>query len=142
MNELACVDTNVFIRLFTNDDPAQTAVAHALFLEGQKGTLFFVINDLIFAEIAWVLRKPYNLSPDAIRKHLLAITNMPFIEIRAADLTVQLTDALDLHVTKNIEFTDAYIASWMLEHGISIIYTFNSKHFSRVEGIDVRIPGK
>ena len=138
--EIVCIDTNVFIRLFTQDDPAQTQSALSLFREAQVGKFHFVVNDLIVAEMAWVLSRSYRLNPYQVRKHLLATINMPFIEVRPADLTMRLTDVLALDVTANIGYSDAYIATWMKVHQISAIYTFNHKHFSRVEGLDVRLP--
>ncbi len=138
--ELVCVDTNVFVRLFTQDDPVQTKSALSLIQEADAGKFTLVVNDLIMAEIAWVLRKAYKLTPVQIRKHLWAMAKMPFIEIRPADLAMQLITALDLYVTQNINYTDAYICSWMKMHHISVIYTFNQKHFRRIQGIDVRVP--
>ncbi|KAA3664928.1 MAG: type II toxin-antitoxin system VapC family toxin [Chloroflexi bacterium] len=138
--EIVCVDTNVFIRLFTQDDPLQTQSALSLFREAQVGKFQFVVNDLIVAEMAWVLNRSYHLKPYQVRKHLLATINMPFIEVRSADLTMRLTDVLALNVTTNIGYSDAYIAIWMKAHQITTIYTFNRKHFSRVAGLDVRVP--
>ena len=138
--EIVCVDTNIFIRLFTQDDPIQTQAALALIQEAAAGKFTLVVNDLILSEIAWVLQRAYKLTPKQIRKHLWAMAKMPFIEIRAADLATQLMSALDLYVTQNIDYTDAYIGSWMKANHISVIYTFNRKHFRRIDGLDVRVP--
>lgn len=138
--EIVCVDTNVFIRLFTQDVPEHTKAAQAFFTKGREGQFTFVVNDLIMAEMAWVLRRAYRLSPEQIRKHLLATINTPFIELRPADLALQVTQALNIFVLHNIDYTDAYIAAWMQMHNMTTIYTFNRKHFTRVPGIEVRVP--
>lgn len=140
MSKLVCVDTNVFIRLFTQDDPQQTRAALTLIQAAEAGEFTLVINDLIVTEIAWVLRRAYKLPPDAVRNRVLATVQMPFIDVRPADLTTQIANAFDLFVTQNIDFTDAYIASWMASQNLSVIYTFNRKHFARVPGIEALLP--
>jgi predicted nucleic acid-binding protein len=140
MSERVCVDTNVFIRLFTQDDLRQTEAAAALFRLAENGQFAIVINDLIVSEIAWVLRRTYKQPPNEIRRRMLAMIRMPFVKVRPADLTDQIANAFDLFVLKNIDFTDAYIASWMMAHDLRVVYTFNRKHFARVAGLEVRIP--
>jgi len=53
---------------------------------------------------------------------------------------MQVTQALNIFVLQNIDYTDAYIAAWMQLHKIPVIYTFNRKHFARVPGFEVRVP--
>ena len=139
MNEIACVDTNLFIRIFTKDDPEQAEAALSVFREAANGGLTLVINDLIIAEIIWVLRSSYRLDATRIRHQVLTFLNTPGLKVEPADLNSQV-EPLTLAVEKNIDYMDAYIACWMKAHDISIIYTFNKRHFSRVEGIQVRVP--
>ena len=54
-NKIACVDTNLIIRIFTNDVPEQALAALSVFREAANGELTLVINDLLIAEIIWVL---------------------------------------------------------------------------------------
>ena len=139
MNEIACVDTNLFIRVFTKDEPEQSEAALSVFREAANGGLTLVINDLIIAEIIWVLRSSYRFDATRIRQQVLMFLNTPGLKVEPADLKSQ-ADPLTLSVEKNIDYIDAYIACWMKAHDISIIYTFNKRHFSRVDGIEVRVP--
>ncbi len=138
--EIACVDTNIFIRIFTQDDPSQLQAAKNLFQSCQNGEIQIVLNDLIMIEIGWVLGRSYKLSPVQIRKYLLSILNMEFVDLRPADVTYRLPETMNLFTTKNISIADAYIATWMKQQNIPVIYTFDSKHFQRIVGITAKTP--
>ena len=60
------VDTNVFLRFFTNDLPEQAAAAEALFRRAAAGEIELVTNVMVIAELVWVLESYYRLPrPDA-----------------------------------------------------------------------------
>jgi predicted nucleic-acid-binding protein len=63
--------------------------------------------------------------------------NTPNIKIASDDI---ITQAIDAYVRKNIDFIDAFSAFWMKENGVKTVLTFDKKHFSRIEGIETRIP--
>jgi predicted nucleic acid-binding protein len=141
MSEIACADTNVFVRALTRDDPKQTKAALNLFKRTQTGDLIIVINDVILTELIWVLSiKMFQLSHSDIRRLIEGLINTDGIRVRPANLSKDILEALKLFVDHNIDYTDAYIGSWMKKNGIDIIYTFNKRHFNRIEGIEVRVP--
>lgn len=142
MSEIACADTNIFVRALTRDDPTQTKAAHNLLKRIQTGDLKLVINDVILTELIWVLSsKRFGLSHSDISSMIQALVNTDGIEVRHADMGENVLESLKLFVDKNIDYTDAYIGSWMKKNGIATIYTFNTKHFNRIEGITVKRPG-
>jgi predicted nucleic-acid-binding protein len=65
-------DTNIIVRLLTNDDPRQTARARALF---EADTIFLPKTVLLEAE--WVLRRLYGLDRLPIAKALDALISLP-----------------------------------------------------------------
>jgi len=138
-SKTACVDTNFFIRILTNDDPAQTQAALSIFRKAVNGEITLVINDLLIAEIIWVLESSYQLNADDIRQKMLMVLNTPGLKVDPADLSSRV-QALNLYAEKNIDYIDAYIVTWMKTHDIAIIYTFDKKHFSRIDGIEVTVP--
>ncbi len=138
-NKIACVDTNLIIRIFTNDVPEQALAALSVFREAANGELTLVINDLLIAEIIWVLESSYKIKPDQIRQQVLTFLNTPGLKVEPADLKSRV-EALNLYSDKNIDYIDAYTACWMKAHDIPVIYTFNKRHFSRIDGIEVRVP--
>lgn len=140
-SEIACADTNVFVRALTQDDARQTRAAFHLLQRLQTGQLTLVINDIILTELMWVLRlKRYNLSPAAIAERIEALLNTDGIVVKPADLGANISGALKLYSDFNIEYIDAYIASWMKKNDLEIIYTFNIRHFRRVPGLTVKEP--
>lgn len=59
---MIAVDTNVLVRLVTNDDPVQSAGAARLFVEQDV-----FVSRTVLLELEWVLRGAYELSPASIR---------------------------------------------------------------------------
>ena len=136
-NKVAFADTNLFIRFFTNDVPAQADAVAELFRRAANGELTLVINHLSLAEMIWVLESSYSLGREDIRRYILGLLNTPGLKVDSPDL---ITQAIDLYVRKNIDFIDAYSASWMKANSIEKVYTFDKRHFSRVEDIEVEVP--
>ncbi|MGA7413018.1 MAG: type II toxin-antitoxin system VapC family toxin [Bryobacteraceae bacterium] len=58
---MIAVDTNVVVRLLTDDDPKQAAAARSLF---EAGPVF--IGKTVLLETDWVLRSVYKLDENAI----------------------------------------------------------------------------
>ena len=67
---MIALDTNVLVRLFTEDDPLQARRAENL-LRGEDGPFF--LPDLVLAELVWVLQRSYEFSRDEVRSVLLAL---------------------------------------------------------------------
>ncbi len=132
-------DTNLFLRYLTNDVPAQADAVEQLLRRASSGEIVLVINSLVIAEIVWTLESYYDLARDSIKDKILAILNTPGIEAAEEGLLLQ---AIFWYVDKNIDFIDAWNAAWMLDQGLTTACTFDYKHFSRIEGIRVQVPGK
>lgn len=139
MAERVFADTNLFLRYLTNDDAAQADAVESLLHTAVQGEVTLVTHELVIAEIVWVLSKVYQLDRYKIRQHIIGILNTPGIVVESATLVAQ---AIDLYASKNIDFVDAYTALWMREHDLSVIYTFDRRHFSRTGWIDVKVPGQ
>ena len=131
------VDTNVFLRFFTNDVPEQAAAAEALFRRAATGSVRLVTNPMVLAEIVWVLESYYHLARPDVEERAMAVALMNGLELPEVDLV---TEALSLYGAANVDFIDAYNASWMKQRGIKRVVTFDAKHYSRLEGIEVFAP--
>ena len=132
------VDTNLFLRYLTNDVPAQADAVEALLQQAAGGEMVLVTNSLVIAEIVWVLASYYQQSPADIRDKVLAVLNTPGLEVVDGDLVLQ---AVTWFAEAHVDFIDAYNAAWMLAQDLDVAYTFDHEHFSRLEGITVRVPG-
>lgn len=137
MKKIVFADTNLFLRYLTNDDLKQANAVERVLDRAKNGELVLFTHPLIIAEIIWALSKVYHLDRHAIRRRILAIINTAGIRVESEHLVTQ---ALDLHVNKNIDFIDAYSIHWMKAQDIETAYTFDQRHFSRASDIMVKVP--
>jgi predicted nucleic-acid-binding protein len=137
-SERIFADTNLFLRLLTNDVPEQVDAFVVLLKKAADGEFQFVINPLVIAEIVWTLESYYQQPKSRIQAQILAILNTPGLDVADSDLVLQ---AIYGYVEKNVDFIDAFNAAWMQQQGIISVCTFDEKHFKRFEGIDTLAPG-
>ena len=137
--ELAFADTNLFLRYLTNDVPEEADAVEALLRRAQAGDLALVTSSMVIAEIVWTLESFYHLSRAEVQAKVQAILNTPGLAVADAELVLQ---AALWHAEKNVDFIDGYNAAWLLVRDIHEVYTFDLKHFARLEGIRALTPGK
>lgn len=125
-------DTNLFLRFLTNDVPAQAEAVAGLLRRAAAGKVALQTSALVLAELVWTLESYYELGRENIKAKVLAILNTPGLLVEDADLIGR---AILLYAEKNVDFIDAYNACWMRKRGLSKVFTFDKKHFARVEGI-------
>jgi predicted nucleic-acid-binding protein len=96
---MIAVDTNVWVRYLTNDDPAQAE--RVLHLLDQATEVFLPTTVLL--ELEWVLRVVYGLSPAAVQRSLLQVLGLPMV---VAEAPARFAKALELHA-EGFDFADA-----------------------------------
>lgn len=134
----ACfVDTNLFIRYLTNDDPAKAERVELLLKEAASGKVRLVSTEMVIAEVVWVLESSYGLKSSRVAPLIRAILATSGLEVINASLVAI---ALDYYETKNIDFIDGYIAAVMQKQGITELYSFDKKHISRIKTISRKEP--
>lgn len=100
---MTAIDTNIIVRLLTNDDPAQARRAAALI---ESDDIF--IAKTVLLETEWVLRSAYSLDRSAIHRSLQALLGLPQVALEDAE---SVWSALDAYAG-GIDFADAlHIAS-------------------------------
>lgn len=70
------IDTNILVRLFTNDDTTQARYAEKLI---ENNGVF--ISKTVLLETEWVLRYTYELTPDVIHKAFENLLGLPRITV-------------------------------------------------------------
>ena len=95
---MLAVDTNLVVRLLTNDSPAQTARAAAAF---RSDDVF--IPKSVLLETEWVLRFSYELDRTAILTGLRSILGLPNV---VAEDSLRVADALTWYES-GLDFADA-----------------------------------
>ncbi len=95
---MLAVDTNVIVRIVTNDEPEQVGRAVALF---EQERIFIVKTVLL--EVEWVLRFCYQLPRDAIEPTLRKVIGL-------GNVTVEDPDEVSIALTwyaQGMDFADA-----------------------------------
>ncbi len=121
---MIAVDTNVVVRLLTQDDEQQYNKSFQLF---QEQDIF--IPDTVLLETAWVLRFAYQFKPDEICKAFRNLLGLLNVHLMNSSLVAQ---ALQWH-ENGLDFADAlHLAQ---SHNCSAIYTFDTKFVTRAKGL-------
>jgi predicted nucleic-acid-binding protein len=89
------------------------------------------------AEVVWVLESFYDYSKSRIAETLTHFMHSDGLEVIDRDLLIH---ALDCYKEKNIDFADALLATFALQHGPKHIFSFD-RHFDRILGITKVQPG-
>jgi predicted nucleic-acid-binding protein len=92
------VDTNILVRLLTEDDPKQAAAARRVFAAGP-----IWIAKTVWLETAWVLHQRYGFDETSIRNGFLKLLGLPHVH---ADDQAAVAAALIL-VGHGLDFADA-----------------------------------
>lgn len=127
------VDTNLFVRYLTNDDPVKADRVEYLLGEAAAGKVRLVTAEIVMAELVWVLESCYDLSPAQIAPLIRGILATPGLEVMNASLVEK---ALVPYASRNVDFIDGYIAAVMEKQGMTRLYSFDRKHVARLEAIE------
>ncbi|MCK9196264.1 MAG: type II toxin-antitoxin system VapC family toxin [Syntrophales bacterium] len=118
---MIALDTNVWVRYVTNDEPDQAKRALAVLARAEE---IFVAKTTIL-ELEWVLRAAYELPVTAIIRALRHILGLPNVQVEMPD---QLEKAIDFY-EKGFDFADAlHLAS--SPEGVSF-FTFDTAFIKR-----------
>lgn len=128
------VDTNVFLRFLTNDDPVKAKRAEMLFRQAIQGKIQLITSLLVIAEIVWTLESFYHLTKTDIASKVEIILNTSNLLCPEAEIIVM---ALDLYVQGNMDFIDAFHAYDLQAQGLLQIATYDRKHFNRAPWLEI-----
>ncbi len=131
------VDTNLFIRYLTNDDPVKADRVDKLLNDAAAGKVKLVTAEMVLAEVIWVLESYYGLKNNEIGGMIKAILATPGLEVFNGPLV---EEALEYYMSCNIDFIDGYIAAVMRKKGINEIFSYDRKHLSRIASIQRKEP--
>jgi len=126
------VDTNLFVRYLTDDDPEKADRVEALLNEATAGEIKLITSDLVMAELILVLESSYDLKPAAITPMIRAILATPGLEVINGAVVGR---ALEIYQDQNVDFVDGHIVALTEKLNISEIYSFDKKHLSQIENI-------
>ena len=121
---MIAVDTNVVVRLLTQDDEQQYNKSLKLFQEKE-----IFVPDTVILETEWVLRFAYHFKPVEICRAFRNLLGLPNVQLTNGSLMAQ---ALQWHES-GLDFADAlHLAQ---SQDCSAIYTFDTKFVNRAKGL-------
>lgn len=114
------LDTNVLVRLYTNDTPAQAQRAQDLLDEEGRDEL--LVNTLVLLEAEWVLRDQYDATKAQVIdffEQVLALRDIKVLDEPAV------RNALHGYQNGRADFADYLISSVNHSAGAESTYTFD-----------------
>jgi predicted nucleic acid-binding protein len=126
------LDTNILLRHLLADHPDQSPRATSLIAMIERGERRVTTSEFVFFETAFTLARTYKQPPGRIKEALLAILELPGIQLPGKG---GLRRTLDLYVGLNLPFADAYHAALMERLGIDQVISYD-RDFDRVPGVE------
>ena len=125
------IDTNIFLRYLTKDDPSTYDKCREIFKKGIDGKIALATSGMVIAELIWTLLSYYRVpKANAIEKVSIIVTTES-LHIPEKDI---IAEALVLYSRTNVDYIDAYNAVFMKYHGVDEIYSYD-RAFDAIEGI-------
>lgn len=127
------VDTDVIIRLLTNDDPIKQQAARALFEQVEWGDVTLAAPDTVIADAVFVLHSPrlYNKSRAEIQALLTPLVRLPHFRVQNRRVVLR---ALAIYGESSSGFGDAMLRAAMEIAGATSLYSYD-RGFDRYPGI-------
>ncbi|MBA3041468.1 MAG: type II toxin-antitoxin system VapC family toxin [Alphaproteobacteria bacterium] len=131
--KLIGLDTNIVIRLLTNDDPDQRRLA-LQFAEGlgKEYTAFMPL--ICVVELDWALRSQLGYTRRDASNAISKLLRVRGLTVEHHDLVVK---ALRQVTQNNADFADALIAARSIQEGCGSVKTFDKRAASRVPGMEL-----
>jgi predicted nucleic-acid-binding protein len=125
------IDTNVLLRLWLNDVPAQNKRIDALLAEhgGTPGSL--LVTDVVLVEAVWTLRSAFDQDKAA---QLLAIRSLLDEMAFAFEDRASVNEAADMFERGRCGFSDCLVVAKHSRHGCGFTATFD-RGMRRLPGV-------
>ena len=125
------VDTNIFLRYLTRDDPSKYEKCRQMFRRAIEGEIEIATSGMVIAELIWTLLSYYKVPKVDVIEKVSIIMGTESLSIPDKDI---IADALVLCGRKNIDYIDAYNAVLMKYHGLQDIYSYD-EDFETIETV-------
>jgi predicted nucleic acid-binding protein len=116
------LDTNIFLRYLTKDNEEKAYKVLELLKKIEKGEEKAITSPLVIFELIFTLQKYYKLSKEEIRDLVLPLINLRGLKL---PYKVVFEKALDAIPYTNLSFADLFNYFFMLEHGVTEIYSYD-----------------
>lgn len=79
MKRIIYVDTNIIVRHLLGDHPTLSRQAQKLFIRAQSGEVQLYFDEVVVAEVVWVLKSFYKIAKEDICQQLLDIITQKWV---------------------------------------------------------------
>ena len=125
MNPTAFIDTNILIRVVTNDIPDQAGRSHQLMREIATGARTVRLTDSVIVEAVVVLTREYKVPREHVRDALLPLIALPHMVLPDKEVH---PEAFERWVREpSLSFADSYHLSLAKHLGLTEIISFDRK---------------
>lgn len=131
METIIAIDTNIIVRLITQDDEVQYQQSLELF---NNNNIF--IPDTVILETEWVLRFAYKFQRLEICQALRKLFGLPSVYLANEELIINI---LEWH-EKGMDFADAFHLA--MSNNCLEFYTFDEKFISKAQELSNSIVKK
>ncbi len=132
MDRVPFLETNIFLRHLTGDEPSHSPRATAFLDRIRRGELVVRTADTVVFETVFTLQRFYRAPRTAIRDGLLPLLEMPGVILPGKH---HYREVFDLYVGRpSISYADCYHAVLMKQLGLFEIVSFD-RDFDRLPGI-------
>ena len=127
------IDTNILLRLWLNDDPAQNTRIDALLAEfgGSPGSL--LVTDVVLAEAVWTLRSAFDQDKAA---QLIAVRSLLEETAFAFEDRESVSHAVTLFQQSTCGFSDCLIVARHGQQGCEFTASFD-RRMRKLPGVKV-----
>ncbi len=133
----AYIDANIILRYLTGQPPEMAAETKKVLAAAERDEIQLLITTVTLAEVVWTLSSVYRLTRSEIAAELMAFVTADGLETENLH---EVTLALSLYRTGNMDFADALLAARSLLVGPPVVYSFD-RDFDRIPGVRRLIPG-
>ena len=119
------VDTNVFLRYLTRDDPYKAEACYRLLQRARNNEVELTISESIITEIVYVLSSPrvYALAPSEVRARVYPLIALEGLKIQDRGKYFR---ALDLFAEHAVDFEDALTVAEMERNCVEALYSYDT----------------
>jgi uncharacterized protein len=129
------IDTNIFLRHLTQDDPQKAIACLKLFTQIEEGNVVAWTTDLAIAEVVFVLSSKrannYGYSRQQVSQVLLPLLSLKNLHIPAKGLYPRI---FEIYIEQNVDFIDAYHAALVEISKRTELYSYD-QDFDSMPGI-------
>ena len=121
---MIALDTNLLVRLLTNDDPRQAAKVEAWLKGNVTPKAPAYVDHVVLCELGWVLERSYGYARAEVHAALAALLGQDHLKVESPGLVRQ---ALLLYADGPADFSDYLLAVRAQAVGYSPVLTLDKK---------------